>query len=165
MKHLWAPWRMEYILEGTQDKSCLFCSLVEQQDGFDNLIVHRGEGVFIVLNRYPYSNGHLLVVPYTHIDTLETLSIEILTEMMQLTQQSLIHLRKTYNVDGFNVGSNIGEAAGAGIEAHVHLHIVPRWRGDTNFMATTAHTRVIPETLEETYHLLRNLWTKKESTG
>jgi len=164
MKHLWAPWRMEYILEDAQDNSCLFCSLVEQQDGFENLILHRGEHAFIVLNRYPYSNGHIMVVPYIHIDTLETLSVEIITELMQFTQQSLVHLRKTYNVDGFNIGSNIGEAAGAGIEAHVHLHIVPRWRGDTNFMATTANTRVIPESLEETYHLLRNLWIKEEST-
>ena len=104
-----------------------------------------------------------MVVPYTHTDTLEALSSEILTELMLFTQQSLVVLRKAYNVDGFNIGSNIGEAAGAGIEEHVHIHIVPRWRGDTNFMATTADTRVIPENLEETYHLLRNLWTNEES--
>ena len=164
MKLLWAPWRMKYILEDTQDNGCLFCTLVEQQDGPGNLILHRGKHAFVVLNRYPYSNGHLMVVPYTHIDTLETLPSETLTEMMVLTQQSMIILRKAYNVDGFNIGSNIGEAAGAGIEEHVHLHIVPRWRGDTNFMATTADTRVIPENLEETYRLLRNLWTTEEST-
>jgi ATP adenylyltransferase len=165
MKHLWAPWRMKYILEDTQENGCLFCNLVKQHDGPENLILHRGKHAFVVLNRYPYSNGHLMVVPYTHIDTLETLSSEILTELMLFTQQSLVVLRKAYNVDGFNIGSNIGEAAGAGIEEHVHIHIVPRWRGDTNFMATTADTRVVPEMLEETYRLLRNLWTNEESTN
>ena len=104
MKHLWAPWRMKYILEDTQENGCLFCSLVEQPDGPENLILHRGKHAFVVLNRYPYSNGHLMVVPYTHTDTLETLSSEILTELMLFTQQSLVVLRNAYNVDGFNIG-------------------------------------------------------------
>lgn len=162
MKHLWAPWRMEYIQEGTQDNGCLFCNLTEQQDGLENLILSRGEHSFVVLNRYPYSNGHLMIVPYNHTPSLEGLSNDVLHELIQSTQQALACLRRAYNVDGFNVGSNIGEAAGAGVEDHVHLHIVPRWHGDTNFMATTAQTRVIPENLEDTYHLLRDLWASPD---
>ena len=162
MKHLWAPWRMEYILEGNQEEGCLFCHLAELQDGLDNLILHRGVNSFVVLNRYPYSNGHLMVVPFIHTPSLEGLPLEVLHELIQSTQQAIVVLRKAYDVDGFNLGSNIGEAAGAGIEDHVHLHVVPRWHGDTNFMATTSQTRVIPEKLEDTYTTLRGLWASSE---
>jgi ATP adenylyltransferase len=160
MKHLWAPWRMTYIQEGIDESECLFCALLEMEDGPDNLILHRGQHAFVVLNRYPYTNGHTMIVPYTHVASLEGLPQETLLEMIQFTQLSLKVLREAYQTDGFNIGGNIGEAAGAGIKEHVHLHVVPRWHGDTNFMASTAETRVLPEDLEVTYKKLRHLWQK-----
>jgi ATP adenylyltransferase len=158
MKHLWAPWRMTYIQEGIDESECLFCALLTMEDSPDNLILHRGQYAFVVLNRYPYTNGHTMVVPYIHTASLEDLSQEVLLEMIQFTQLSLKVLREAYQTDGFNIGGNIGEAAGAGVKEHVHLHVVPRWHGDTNFMATTAETRVLPEDLEVTYKKLRHLW-------
>jgi ATP adenylyltransferase len=158
MKHIWAPWRMTYIQAGVDDSECLFCSLLTLEDGPDNLILHRGHHAFVILNRFPYTNGHTMVVPYAHKASLEGLPPEALLEMITFTQKSLQLLRETYQTDGFNIGGNIGEAAGAGVKEHVHLHIVPRWHGDTNFMATTAETRVIPEALEITYKNLRQLW-------
>lgn len=150
---------MEYIKEGHQ-LECLFCTLMAMEDGTENLILHRGDNAFVVLNRYPYTNGHMMVVPYKHLPTLEGLNAETLHELIELVQRGLGVLRKAYSADGYNLGSNIGEAAGAGVEEHVHLHLLPRWHGDTNFMATTANTRVIPESLEETYELLRNIWSQ-----
>lgn len=158
MKHLWAPWRMTYIQKGTDDSECLFCSLLALEDGPENLILHRGQHSFVILNRFPYTNGHMMVVPYVHKASLEGLAPEVLMELITFTQQSLKVLREAYQADGFNIGGNIGEAAGAGVKEHVHMHIVPRWHGDTNFMATTAETRVLPEDLEVTYHSLRQLW-------
>jgi ATP adenylyltransferase len=159
MRHLWAPWRMEYIKEGHQGPDCLFCTLLAMEDGFQNLILYRGKQAFVVLNRYPYTNGHTMVVPFEHQPSLVDLDEETLHEMIRLTKRGLEVLREAYAADGFNLGGNIGQAAGAGIEEHVHLHLVPRWRGDTNFMATTADTRVIPVSLEETYTLLRKIWS------
>jgi ATP adenylyltransferase len=160
MRHLWAPWRMEYIREIHQEPECLFCTLLGMEDNAENLILHRGESAFVVLNRYPYTNGHMMVVPYNHQPSLEGLELDTLNEMIELIQRGLKVLRTAYSAEGFNVGCNIGEAAGAGVEEHVHLHLVPRWLGDTNFMATTANTRVIPESLEETYKLLLDIWSK-----
>ena len=162
MRHLWAPWRMEYIKEGYQGPECLFCTLMAMEDNPENLILHRGEHAFVVLNRYPYTNGHMMVVPYDHQPSLEGLDQNTLHEMIELVQRGLDVLVTAYSADGFNVGSNIGAAAGAGVEEHVHMHLVPRWLGDTNFMATTANTRVIPESLEETYTLLQDIWSKSE---
>jgi len=158
MKYLWAPWRMTYIKQGTQPDRCLFCDLLQQEDGPANLILYRGQHAFVVLNRYPYTNGHMMIVPFEHQDTLESLAAPVLNEMIALTSTAMSVLRKTYQPDGFNLGANIGEAAGAGVKEHVHIHVLPRWSGDTNFMATTAHTRVIPEALTETYALLRTGW-------
>jgi ATP adenylyltransferase len=158
MKHLWAPWRMTYIQEGIDESECLFCALLAMEDSPDNLILHRGQHAFVVLNRYPYTNGHTMIVPYIHAASLEGLSQEVLLELIQFTQLALRVLREAYQTDGFNIGGNIGEAAGAGVKEHVHLHVVPRWHGDTNFMATTAETRVLPEDLEVTYKKLRQLW-------
>jgi ATP adenylyltransferase len=158
MKHLWAPWRMTYIQEGIDETECLFCSLLALEDGPDNLILFRREHAFVILNRYPYTNGHSMVVPYRHTPSLDGLDAEILLDMIQLTQLSTRILHQAYQTDGFNIGANIGEAAGAGVREHVHIHIVPRWHGDTNFMATTAETRVIPEDLLETYEKLHQLW-------
>ena len=158
MKHLWAPWRMEYIQEGSHEDGCLFCSLLTQEDGPDNLILHRGDNAFVVLNRYPYTNGHMMVVPYSHKSSLDGLDEKTLFEIISLASEALGVLREAYHADGFNLGSNIGEAAGAGVKEHVHLHVLPRWIGDTNFMATTAETRVLPEELEVTYQTLVDLW-------
>lgn len=163
MKHLWAPWRMTYIQEGIDESECLFCSLLSAADGPENLILYRGEHTFVILNRFPYTNGHSMVVPYIHTPSLDGLADEVLLELMQLTQRCTRILQRTYGTDGFNLGANIGEAAGAGVREHVHIHIVPRWHGDTNFMATTAETRVLPEDLLATYEKLRQLWQAEGS--
>ncbi len=165
MKHLWAPWRMDYIQESSLEEGCLFCNLLAQEDGPANLILHRGQNVFVVLNRYPYTNGHMMVVPFTHVPSLEGLGDKTLLEMISLASEALGVLRDAYNADGFNLGANIGEAAGAGVKEHVHLHVVPRWTGDTNFMATTAETRVLPEALEVTYQTLLGLWQSRFDNG
>lgn len=165
MKHLWAPWRMDYIQETSREEGCLFCSLLAQEDGPDNLILHRGQKTFVVLNRYPYTNGHMMVVPYSHKPSLEGLDDKTLLEMISLASEALGVLRDAYNADGFNLGANIGEAAGAGVKEHVHLHVVPRWTGDTNFMATTADTRVLPEDFEVTYQTLLGLWLSRFDNG
>ena len=157
MEKLWAPWRLEYIRNG-MDGDCFLCRIFEEKTDRDNLLLKRAGHCAIVMNRYPYTNGHTMVVPYTHVASLEDLSEEILYEIILLTQKTLLVLRQTYQTNGFNIGSNIGEAAGAGVKEHVHMHIVPRWHGDTNFMATTAETRVLPEDLEVTYQKLKERW-------
>jgi ATP adenylyltransferase len=139
-------------------EGCVFCTALEMPDGPGNLIVDRSERAFIILNRYPYTSGHLMVVPYDHLPTLDGLAPETLTEMMLLTVRSTRVLGRVYNPQGFNIGINLGEAAGAGILDHVHLHVVPRWTGDTNFMSALGQTRVLPETLEDTYRRVKGEW-------
>jgi ATP adenylyltransferase len=158
MKQLWSPWRMTYIEERNSEPGCLFCNLQRAAPGAASLVLHQEARAFVVLNRYPYTNGHLMVVPRAHVPSLENLEADDLTDLMLLTQRGLHALRQAYGAVSFNVGANIGAAAGAGVVDHVHLHIVPRWAGDTNFMATTAETRVIPEDLERTYHRLDQAW-------
>lgn len=158
MKYIWAPWRMEYILSDKKKDECIFCSSLAKEDGSENLIVFRGERAFVILNRYPYTNGHLMIVPMQHAASLELLDAETRAEMMELTARSLIVLRYEYHGDGFNVGVNIGEAAGAGVREHVHMHVVPRWVGDSNFMASLGQARVLPETLEDTYTRIQKAW-------
>lgn len=158
MKQLWAPWRMPYIEGNEMDNGCIFCNALEQSDGPDNLILFRGTMAFLILNRYPYSNGHLMVVPYDHVPNLEDLADDTLKELMTMTKQAIASLRFVYNAEAFNIGANIGEAAGAGVSDHIHLHIVPRWSGDTNFMSSTASTRVLPEDLAQTYSRLKAEW-------
>jgi ATP adenylyltransferase len=160
MKRIWAPWRMDYIKGDVEEIDCLFCNRLAQHDGVENLILHRGKHAFVILNRYPYTNGHMMVVPNTHTPSTENLKEETLLELIQLTNQALAVLREVYDAQAFNIGINIGEASGAGIADHVHMHIVPRWAGDTNFMSTTAETRVLPEALEETFERLRSSWHK-----
>jgi len=162
MKHIWSPWRMEYVEKHTEQKGCLFCAQSEQPDGPDNLILHRGDHTFVILNRYPYTNGHMMVVPFAHQSSLDTLDEKTLTELMQLTSQALAVLREAYGAESFNVGANIGTAAGAGIADHVHMHVLPRWMGDTSFMTTTGEARVIPEALEHTYARLQTIWKNRE---
>jgi ATP adenylyltransferase len=148
---------MEYITNPKQE-NCAFCCEAAKQDGFENLILYRAQRTFIILNRYPYTSGHLMVVPFGHFPSLELLDPETRAEMMEMCALTLRVLRDEYHPQGFNVGVNIGEAGGAGIEEHVHLHIVPRWGGDTNFMSSLAHTRVLPESLEKSYERLKKAW-------
>jgi len=167
MEHLWSPWRMQYLrgqdIPATAplgSRACIFCALPREDRDSENLIVRRGELAFVILNLYPYNNGHLMVVPYRHTPSLEQLDVPILTELMVLTTRALTALRAVYNPQAFNFGANIGAAAGAGIADHVHLHVVPRWAGDTNYMTTVAETRVIPEQLGDTYRALQQAWPK-----
>jgi ATP adenylyltransferase len=149
---------MTYIQNNQFDESCAFCVELSRPDGPENLIVFRGRQAFVILNRYPYTSGHLMVVPYEHQPTLEALDGETRAEMMELAALVLQVLRQVYHPQGFNIGINIGEAAGAGIAEHIHLHVVPRWGGDTNFMSSLGQTRVLPELLEETYRRVREAW-------
>ena len=158
MDHLWTPWRMSYIRgEKRPVTGCIFCNKITGDDDAEQ-IVARSEHVYVTLNRYPYNNGHLMVVPYEHIETQEAMSTEALTDLMLTINRSLGALRNLYNPAAFNLGANIGAAAGAGIAEHYHFHIVPRWPGDANFMSTIADTRVIPDTLDNTYRELKVIW-------
>ena len=144
MDHLWSPWRYRYVSEkGPQE--CIFCA--QKSDH----ILHRAEKNFVLLNLYPYTSGHLMIAPYAHVPTLSECEPSALQEMMLLAQRAEAALRKVYSPSGFNVGLNIGSSAGAGIAGHIHMHVLPRWPGDANFMTTIAETRVIPEDLETTY--------------
>ncbi len=154
MKRLWAPWRMKYVT-GEKEEGCIFCTRIAESRDRENYILHRGERGFLILNLYPYNNGHIMAVPYNHVASLEDLDAETLTDLMLLVNKGLAALRQTMSPQGFNVGVNIGEVAGAGVAGHVHIHIVPRWGGDTNFMSTLADTRVVPELLDQTYERLR----------
>lgn len=142
---------MKYITNAEQETGCVFCNALAKPDDAENLIVHRAKHAFIILNKYPYTSGHLMVAPLTHQASLELLQPAERAEMMELTSQCMVALRKIYNPHGFNVGMNIGSAAGAGVPGHIHIHIVPRWNGDTNFMSTVGEVRVLPEALEDTY--------------
>ena len=159
MKQIWTPWRMPYVTGQEKIDGCVFCEMIAQDRRHDakNYIVYRGKQVFSVLNLYPYNNGHILVLPYEHVSSLEYVSGEIQADMMHLASYLMSLMRELMSPAGFNIGMNIGKAAGAGIDDHIHLHIVPRWHGDTNFMPVVAGTRVIPEWLDDTYEKLRAL--------
>jgi len=149
---------MAYIEERNSDSGCLFCLRLAETDGPDNLILHRGRKAFVILNRFPYTNGHLMIVPNEHQPSLERLDQQTLMELMELSTRALRSLRRAYGAEAFNLGVNIGAVAGAGVVDHVHMHVVPRWAGDTNFMATIAEARVIPEDLSTTYRRLSEAW-------
>jgi ATP adenylyltransferase len=149
---------MDYIESTQRDSGCIFCDRAKEENGPDNLILYRGQQTYVILNRYPYTNGHMMVVPFQHVESLESLDEDSLSELMLQTTQAIRVLRHVYGAESFNVGINIGEAAGAGVADHVHIHIVPRWSGDTNFMSTTAGTRVLPEALEQTYARIKLGW-------
>jgi ATP adenylyltransferase len=147
---------MEYIENSTKVDGCVFCLAQELEESAQNLVAYRGKQAYVILNRYPYTSGHLMVVPFDHKPNLEELDAQTRAEMMELSSRCMTVLRKIYHPEAFNMGANIGEAAGAGVKHHVHIHIVPRWAGDTNFMSTVGNTRVLPEALERTYERVRH---------
>ncbi|WP_297509646.1 HIT domain-containing protein [Thermococcus sp.] len=154
MKVLWAPWRIEYIRSPKHD-GCIFCDFPKENRDRERLILHRGKYSFVIMNNYPYNPGHVMIAPYRHVGKWEDLTDEELLEIMKLSQLMIRAIKKAMNPDGFNLGVNLGRVAGAGIDDHVHLHIVPRWNGDTNFMPVIADTKVIPESLQEAYDELK----------
>ena len=151
---LWAPWRMDYITNPKKEKD-VFLNKINSSDDKKNLVLHRSEASFVTMNLYPYNNGHLMVVPYKKYDDMTKLSTQILTEIMALSKASMKILKKELKCEGFNFGLNMGKAAGAGIDDHLHFHIVPRWIGDSNFMPITGHTKIIMENLFDTYDKLK----------
>ena len=158
MERLWSPWRSKYIASGVDSQAgeCVFCHIAANPDQDEtNFVLHRGEHAFVVLNLYPYITGHLMVVPYLHTSELDVLAKEISDELMDLTKRAQTALREVYSPAGFNLGMNLGLAAGAGIADHLHMHLLPRWGGDTNFMTSVGEARVLPEALETTYAKLR----------
>ncbi len=153
MQVLWAPWRMEYIL-GKKEEECIFCNAPEEGRDRKRLILYADHRIMVIMNKYPYVNGHLLVSPIRHVPDLSKLTDKELLFLLKGVKLSINILKKVFNPDGFNVGLNIGQVAGAGIEEHLHFHIVPRWNGDTNYMTVLAEVRVIPEHILETYDKL-----------
>jgi ATP adenylyltransferase len=155
---IWAPWRLEYVKDASNDieAECIFCAKPGEgpERDAENLIVHRGERCFVILNKFPYTNGHLMVAPYEHLASLPGLDAETVAEIMALAQRAMGVLEETYSPHGYNVGFNQGRVAGAGVEHHIHMHVVPRWGGDTNFMPVLADTRVMPQTLEQSFEAL-----------
>ena len=164
MDHLWSPWRMKYIRRQKTSKGCVFCDAVQKEDGEDNLIVARGKRAFVILNRYPYTSGHIMIVPFDHVGTFEEMDEETCTEVMHLIRQGISALDYVYKPDGYNMGANLGTSAGAGIKNHIHFHLVPRWGGDTNYMTSIGGTRVLPEDLNETFKLLKDAWPKHQKS-
>ena len=160
MKTMWAPWRMEYIL-GDKEKGCIFCKALSEED---NLTLYKGKATLVVMNKFPYINGHLLAAPIKHISTLDQLSKGEMGDLLETVEQSVGILKKVMNPDGFNVGLNLGKVAGAGVEEHLHFHIVPRWFGDTNALTVFADVRVIPEHLITTYNNLKPYFNKIVNT-
>jgi ATP adenylyltransferase len=158
MKHLWAAWRMKYIDKSESEPGCVFCNAQAKPDNAENLIVARETGAFVILNKFPYTSGHVMVVPFQHADSLELLDQPTRAEMMELVSRATTVLRAVYKPQGFNIGINIGAAAGAGVPGHIHIHIVPRWGGDTNFMSTVGEVRVLPEELQESYRRIKEGW-------
>lgn len=156
-QRMWAPWRYEYI-KGPKSDECIFCSKPAASDDAANFLVHRGDRVFAMLNAFPYNNGHVMVAPYRHIGSIEALDDRELVELMTETQATLAALRGGYSPDGFNIGINQGKVAGAGFDEHVHMHVVPRWDGDTNFMPVVAGTHVLSQALSDAYTVLKEAW-------
>jgi ATP adenylyltransferase len=157
MEHIFSPWRYKYISTAGSEESCVFCRVQEPQKDDENYIVYRGELNFVILNLFPYTSGHLMIAPYEHIASLASISEATTTEMMNLTKRAQIALEAEYRPDGFNIGMNLGRSAGAGVADHLHLHVVPRWVGDANFVSIVGETRVLPEELSTTYQKLRNI--------
>jgi ATP adenylyltransferase len=159
MDRLWTPWRSAYMKENRNKSRCIFCDAASHPAADEeNLVVARGDLCFVMLNRYPYTSGHLMIAPYVHVSRLAGAPSETTAEIMAFTRRAEQVLESIYRPDGLNLGMNLGEAAGAGIEQHIHMHVLPRWKGDANFMTSVGQTRIIPEALEETYRKLREAW-------
>lgn len=155
MDYLWTPWRYAYVSGTEKTTGCVFCDAPKEKDDSKAGIVYRGEHCYVILNAYPYTPGHVMVVPYTHLDELRKLPGDAAQEMMTLSQKMESVLRELYRPDGINLGMNIGKAAGAGIAGHIHMHVLPRWVADANFVSVVGETRVLPETLDDTWAKLR----------
>jgi len=155
MDYLWTPWRFQYISKTGEEGECIFCAAAADSDDEARLVVHRGVHSFIILNRFPYTSGHVMVVPYAHVATLEAVPDEAAIEIIRLAQHAERVLRAVYRPDGLNLGINLGKCAGAGVTGHVHVHVLPRWAGDANFMTTVGETRVLPEDLPTSWKKLR----------
>lgn len=158
MDALFAPWRMIYVTQAEKSEGCIFCDFPKEDRDAERKIVYRGKTAFVIMNAFPYNPGHLMVAPYRHTADFEALDPEEIAEMGALAQKALRVIKATMSPHGFNLGMNLGRVAGAGIDAHLHLHIVPRWNGDTNFMPVIAETKTIPEALETTYANLTEAW-------
>ena len=153
-QRIWAPWRLRYVKNAKKSDECVFCAKPDAGDDRANLIVHRGERCFVILNLFPYTNGHLMVAPFDHIARLQDVEPDVTAEMIGQAQQAMRRMDEVYDPEGFNVGMNQGRVAGAGVDGHIHLHVVPRWAGDNNYMPVLADTRVMPQSLEESYDAL-----------
>ena len=162
MEVKWTPWRMDYIA-GPREEGCVLCRVPAEQEDRENLLVYRGKCCYVLLNLYPYNNGHLLVAPYDHVADLPHLAPDAAAELIFLAQKGILALRRALSPHGFNLGMNLGRVAGAGIAGHLHLHIVPRWQGDANFMPLIAGTKLIPELLGETYEKVRRAFEELEN--
>ena len=154
MDRLWSPWRYGYVSKASQSDPCIFCEKAAQSQDRENLVVYRGRLNFVLLNLYPYTTGHLMIAPYEHKPTLEELPEETLHEMISLARRTEQHFKALYKPQGINLGINVGECAGAGVAGHIHMHVLPRWPADSNFMTTIGETRVLPEALETTHEKL-----------
>ena len=154
MEHIWSPWRYKYVASAERETGCVFCRVQRQGSDRENLIIHRGSLNFVILNLFPYTSGHLMIVPYEHTASLTSIGEPVTTEMMALTKEAQASLEEEYRPDGFNIGMNLGRSAGAGVAEHIHLHFVPRWAGDANFVSIIGETRVLPEDLATTYDRL-----------
>lgn len=160
MDHLWTPWRFKYVISVDRPQGCVFCVLPAESNDRDNLILHRAERTFVILNLFPYNTGHLMIVPNVHCAKLWELEDEITNEMMALSKKCQQAIEHEYKPDGFNVGFNLGKCAGAGIAEHLHMHVVPRWVGDSSFMSVIGETRLMPEELGETYTRLQKYFSQ-----
>ena len=154
-QRIWAPWRLRYVKNAKKSDECVFCAKPGAGDDRANLIVHRGERCFVILNLFPYTNGHLMVTPFDHIARLQDVEPDVTAEMIGLAQQAMRRMDEVYDPEGFNVGLNQGRVAGAGVDGHIHLHVVPRWAGDNNFMPVIADTKVMPQSIEQSYEALK----------
>lgn len=161
MDRLWAPWRIQYVSSSasTREEQCFLC--IDRKDDEKAFVVGRNEKAFVVMNRFPYTNGHVMVVPVRHVGSIEELTDEELLDMMKLVQKMSGVFKKEFNIDGLNIGINMGRAAGAGLEGHIHIHIVPRWFGDTNFMPVIGETKIISEHITETFRKLKRRFVEK----
>ncbi len=160
MDLLWSPWRYNYVSKASPSDPCIFCEKGSQDRDAENYVVHRARKNFLLLNLFPYTTGHLMIAPYEHVATLEDLPDETLAEMMGMARLAEHHLRAVYHPHGLNIGINVGQCAGAGVAGHIHMHVLPRWPGDSSFMTTIGETRVLPESIDDTYARLSSAFRR-----